>query len=299
MITEDKFATTYGDVEVMFDPEPHEYHIAIGSDSPIPLPSVSAITDYLPKFGLPKWYEKEAIKGMQELLRRSVRNGVSGDWSGDVVPVDMTTVGIDDPKFSFDLFAARGFGAEAIRDKKAALGTTVHAAFRGWIENGVHPNPKDYTGDVVGYIKSLAMLAKDLDGAVEVICCEQPIASKKYGFAGTPDLFCKLTKNVTLQTGGNQGPGKRPKFTEFKAGTSPLIDLKTSAQVYLSHQYQLTAYQLMLEELGLGTPDERFICLIKPDGAGYNLKSQRFNKSGFLGCLAVYDSEKRPQGWLG
>lgn len=298
-MSDDKFIQSYGDLEVIFEPEDHTYHLALGSDSPLKVPPVSEICDYLPKYGLPKWYEKEAIKGMQELLRRAVRNGPSGDWSGDVVPVDVTRVGIDDPDFTRNLIHEMGMGGEAIKNRKADIGTIVHSEFRGWAVNRISPSPENHSGETAGYVKSLRMFTDDIGDALEVILCEAPLASASYGFAGTPDLFCRFTKPVKLQTGGNQGPGKRPKFETFPAGSSPLIDLKTSAQVFLSHSYQLSAYELMLDECGVGEPSDRWIVLIKPDGAGYNVKPQQSRTLGFLGCLAVYESEKRPGGWQG
>lgn len=291
----DKFIRTYGDVEVIFEPEDHQYHVAVGANAPITVPSFSAVAEFLPKYGLPRWYEKEAIKGYQELLRRAIRGEVDNDG---LALVDLSRIGSDDPDFTRKLIHETGMGGEAIKDAKASIGTTVHSAFRGWVENGFVPSPADYSGEARGYIESLCMLIADLGDSVDPILCEAPLVSVEHGFAGTPDLFCNLTKPVTLQTGGNRGPKKRPKFTDFPTG-SPLLDLKTSAQVFLSHSVQTTAYALMIEELGIGSPTDLWVVLIKPDGAGYNVKSQDRKEATLRACLALWEAEKRPEGWMG
>lgn len=296
----DRFVRQYTGVDVMFEPEAHEYFLQFPEGQSLQVPPVSEILDYLPKW-LAAWAEANGIKGMQELVRRAIKNGPnSPDWqAGEVVPVDLSRLSLDDHKFNLGLIEGMGMDSTSIKNAAADRGTTVHAAYRGWVLTGVLPNPADYTGEVKGYIASLRMLCNALSGTYETILCEEPLCSVQYGFAGTPDHFVTLKRPVELQTGGNVGPGKRPKFTTFPAGIKPIIDLKTSKQVFMSHTYQLSAYELMANELSVGEPTHRWVVLIKPDGAGYNVKEQPDRIQGFLGALAIYNQEKRVDGWLG
>lgn len=295
-MTDDRFIQSWGDVDVLFNPEPHEYAIEMG-DGPKYIPSTSDILEFVPKY-LSAWGQKNGVKGMMELVRRSILDRVASE-SSDSALIDLSRFSLDDYDFNFSLIRDLGLDSDSIRDAAAARGTTTHAAFRGWVDNGVDPDPALYSGEVVGYIKSLRSLTSALAGKTETLLCEQPIASPLYGVAGTPDWLFRVTSPLKVQKGGNLS--KRPNYLDLKPGELCLVDFKTSAQVYKSHTYQLSAYEMMARELEI-VGDEvirRFVCLVKPDGEGVNFKEQVPAKDQFLAALCTYNAEKRPEGWNG
>lgn len=295
-MTDDRFIQSWDGVDVYFEPLEHNYQIEMG-DGPKPIPSVSEIMEYVPKY-LSSWGQKNGVKGMMELVRRSILDRVASE-SSDSALIDLSRFSLDDYDFNFSLIKDLGLDSDSIRDAAAARGTTVHAAFRGWVENGVDPAPALYSGEVVGYIKSLRSLTAALDGKTETLLCEQPIASPLYGVAGTPDWLFRVTSPLKVQKGGNLS--KRPNYLELKPGELCLVDFKTSAQVYKSHTYQLSAYEMMARELGIASDEviRRFVCLVKPDGEGVNFKEQPEASEQFLAALCTYNAEKRPDGWNG
>lgn len=294
---DDRFVTSWNGFDVMFDPEPHEYAIEMG-DGPKYIPSTSDILEFVPKY-LSAWGQKNGVKGMMELVRRSVLPYDEDPENPERRKIDLSRFSLDDYDFNFSLIKDLGLDSDSIRDAAAARGTTVHAAFRGWVENGVDPAPALYSGEVVGYIKSLRSLTAALDGKTETLLCEQPIASPLYGVAGTPDWLFRVTSPLKVQKGGNLS--KRPNYLELKPGELCLVDFKTSAQVYKSHTYQLSAYEMMARELGIASDEviRRFVCLVKPDGEGVNFKEQPEASEQFLAALCTYNAEKRPDGWNG
>lgn len=294
-MNEDKFVQSYENFDLMFDPEPHQYSVMLDDGETLEIPAVSDITDYLAKYLAP-WAQKIGVEGMQELLRRSVVAGNRPE--GEVLPVDFSRVSIDDADFNIGRIKDLGLDHKAIRDKAATRGTYVHAAYRTAVEHGIDPKPENYHGETIGYVKSVQKLTDVLKGRIETICCEQPVASLNFGYAGTPDHVFRVTEPFEICTGGVV----RRKYETLRPGDVVLLDLKTSKQVYMSHAYQLAAYEIALKELGLVEPGRelrRFIALIKPDGDGYNCKHQKDAINGFLHTLGIYNHEKRQEGWLG
>lgn len=295
-VATEKFVTGYSDFELWFESLAHAYHVHFNDGVVESVPSVSDITDYLPKW-LSAWAQRIGVEGSQELVRRAIRNGPGGP-GGEVVPLDLSRFSLDDSDFNIGLIQDLGMDFKAVKGRAADRGSAVHAAFRNWVENGILPNPTFYSGETAGYIASLRMLCETLEGYCESLLCERPIASVQYGYAGTPDWLMRVTERVQVCKGGEV----RRSYINLEEGEMWLLDLKTSSQVYMSHKYQLSAYELALRELMIvrpASPLKRAIVLIKPDGKGYNIKEQPECVSGFLGALHIYNSEKRPEGFCG
>lgn len=287
-----QYAGVGGEVHIDFEPTAHEYGIGPTPESLDKVPSFSDIAEFLPKY-LASWAQNCGIDGTLKVLDHAIiRRGVDGEAT-----VDLSRIPTDDRAFVLASIKKLRMDHDSVRDDAAMRGTMVHNAFAGFINNGFLPDPKDYgTGEAKGYIESLRMFCQAIEGNVDAILCEEPICSPELGAAGTPDLFCELKKS-RIQVGGSVGRNKRPKY-EDKSGRV-LIDLKTSAQVYVSHKWQLSAYQRMLRECGFAPPTTRAIVLIKKDGLGYNWKEQPLMPESAIKALVdVWNAEYRPEGWL-
>lgn len=294
-MTTDTFTTHYaglaGEVHIDFEPTAHEYGIGPSAESLEGVPSFSDIAEFLPKY-LAAWAQNCGIDGTLALLDSATIER----YDDGAAKVDLNRIPTDDRKFVLSRIKQLGMDHDSVRKSAADRGTMVHSAFRGFILNGFLPDPDDYSvGEAKGYIASLRMFCEAIKGRFDSILCEEPICSPSLGVAGTPDLFCEL-KSTRVQVGGNIGPGKRPKYDDV-AGRC-LIDLKTSAQVYTSHKWQLSAYSRMLTECGFAPPTERAIVLIKKNGEGYNWKPQpAISTEAIAALVRVWEAENRPEGW--
>lgn len=125
------------------------------------------------------------------------------------------------PYFLMEWIKAMGYNADIYMDKAANEGSQVHNAFEDII-NGHTVSCLDQFGKEL-YDKEVWMMilkcAEFLNQANPTECqSESQFVSQDYGFAGTIDLTCMI---------GDQ---------------RWMIDLKTSNNIYLSHELQLSAY---------------------------------------------------------
>lgn len=271
-----------------FDPEAHKYGIGVDMESLDAVPSASEVVGMLPKY-LAGWAQNCGIDGALAVVQRAtLRRGVDGEHLIDASRLDNRELVLQQMK-------QMRLDHDSKRNDAAARGTTVHSAFRGFVENGIMPDPNLYeTGEAKGYIESLRQFCTDIEGSFHKILCEQPVCSPSLGIAGTPDLYADLPSGVRVQVGGTFG--KRPKYDTVIGRV--LIDLKTSAQVYLSHTWQLSLYARMIEECGIQPPTSNAIVLIKPKGQGYNWKVQPSRAHVLESIVRVWEAENRPEGWL-
>lgn len=285
----DRFTTSYSNgIHIDFEPEGHTYGIGYTPDSLDHVPGVSEIVDMLPKY-LVEWGQGIGMDAAMALVRRAQTDA---DNDGNIL-VDTSRFSLDDRQFNIKEIRRLRLDHNAVRDDAAARGTTVHAAFRGWADHGVMPDPADYgTGEAKGYIDSLRQFCEAMQGNSETLLCERPVCSMEYGVAGTPDWLGVLNL-ANLCTGGEV----RKKHKTFMGLT--LLDIKTSKQVYLSHTYQISFYEKMLRECGvIPAQAQKCVVLIKPEGRGYNVKIQK-SKAHALGTLVdLYNAEHRPDGWI-
>lgn len=284
----DRFTTSYPNgIHIDFEPEGHTYGIGYSPESLDAVPGASELLDFLPKY-LVEWGQGIGVRGSMDLVRRAI---VDRDSHGNVL-LDTSRYSLEDEQFNVKELRRQGLDHNAIRNDAAARGSTVHAAFRGFIDNGVMPNPADYaTGEAKGYIESLRQFCEAIKGNVETILCERPVCSMEFGVAGTPD-WLGVVNAANLCTGGEV----RKRHAIFSGLT--LFDLKTSKQVYLSHTYQLSLYEKMLRECGvIPKQAQKAVVLIKAQGRGYNVKVQKSKAHALPSLVGLYNAEKRPDGW--
>jgi hypothetical protein len=168
-------------------------------------------------------------------------------------------------------FKRMGRDADRVRDEAAAFGKSIHAGLQAHV-TGRKLLPLDMPED---WHKTIEAGRRWIDAHVEeVYACEQPIASLKYGYAGTPDLYCRLVGQ------------KLPTF----------IDWKTTAAIYYSHKYQLAAYRKAGVETYGDRPANRMVLLFSKDVPGkvtpHPFRSQEADFAGFSYCLGLYNLQK-------
>jgi hypothetical protein len=109
----------------------------------------------------------------------------------------------------------------------------------------------------------------------EVIACEIPLVSSRYGFGGTADMYVRLKKS--------------------KGGGTAVVDFKTTKQgLSREHGLQAAAYGLLLIDNGYPV-DRRLVVWIKkhpPEKVGElyvrEYHDHREDRDGFLGALALF-----------
>jgi hypothetical protein len=297
----DRYTTSYaglaGEVFMDFDPTAHAYGIGPTPESLDAVPAAGDLCNYIPKY-LTSWGQRIGVEMGIEIRRLAQASGLpTNDWLHKMAAehgiTEVPANPYADPKFLQQIGRKLGLDHDSVRQKAADRGSMIHSAYRGFVLNGVLPNPGDYsTAEAKGYINSLRMFCQAIEGNFETILCEEPICSPSLGFAGTPDHYCHL-KRTRVQVGGNAT--KRPKFED--AFGRVLIDLKTSAQVYDSHKWQLSCYEQALVECGFEPPEKRVIVLIKADSEGFNWKPQESRVGGVKHLVGVWEADNRPEGW--
>jgi hypothetical protein len=163
-------------------------------------------------------------------------------------------------------FKRMGMQANAIRDEAAAFGKSVHAGLAAHLR-----------GDVLLDMglseawKATIQAGRDwLDANLsEVYAVEEPIASLKYGYAGTPDVY------------------------GLRRCRPVIVDFKTTADLYWSHAYQLAAYRKAAVETYGDKPAERIVLLFSKDEPGkvtaHTLAHHDRDFAGFGYCLGLYN----------
>jgi hypothetical protein len=105
----------------------------------------------------------------------------------------------------------------------------------------------------------------------EVYAVEEPIASAVYGYAGQPDVYCRLKG----------------------CKRACLMDYKTTGDLYWSHRFQLAAYRQAARETYGDRPADRFILHFSKDHPGkvtpYPLRHHDLDFAGWGYCLGLYN----------
>ena len=164
-----------------------------------------------------------------------------------------------------------GSQADVIRDEAAAFGKSVDAALTAFV-GGNRLVPLDMPDN---WRLTLEAGKRWLSEHVEeVYAVQQPIASLKYGYAGTPDLYCRL---------------RRQKLPTF-------IDYKATGDIYWSHRAQLAAYRQAGKESYPDRPAGRLILHLDKDEPGkvraYPLKHHERDFALFGYLLGAYNIMK-------
>ena len=136
-----------------------------------------------------------------------------------------------------------GMQADAIRDEAAAFGRSVHIALAAYARGDRLLDldlPEQWRATVEA---GRRWIDRNLD---EVYAVEEPVASARYLYAGTPDLY------------GRRAGRKTP----------CLIDWKTTGALYPSHRAQLAAYRQAAVETYGDRPAERIVVRLSKDVPG-------------------------------
>jgi hypothetical protein len=153
------------------------------------------------------------------------------------------------------------------RDRKADLGTAVHAAAEAYIKQIPRPRPPD---EVAAYVEGFYNFLEDHKPEYEL--AEATVYNRTESYAGTLDAVCRIPNRGTV-----------------------LIDYKTSSGVYPDHALQLAAYRYA-EFIGLpdGTEaqmpavDGAAVLWLNPDAdRGYDLIPVTADKRTFKSFLYV------------
>jgi hypothetical protein len=145
-------------------------------------------------------------------------------------------------------------------EKAADLGTLVHAHAHAHVLGGALPYDEEAAPFVAQHIAFLEAWRVDLDRHVEA--AELTVVSRKYGYAGTGDLWLHLPLAYDAVTG-------RTQFTAWNRRKLWLIDGKSSLKkpantVYADQPLQLAGLRYAEEAV---LPDESVVAVPKFEGA--------------------------------
>lgn len=157
----------------------------------------------------------------------------------------------------FKWLASKGWDeAEAIKTAAGDKGSRVHKAIQDLIEGkevfidakypSIHDEePKELSFEEYDAVLSFARWYKETKP--EILACEFAVWGD--GYAGTVDLLCRIGEDVYL------------------------IDFKTSAYIWPSHELQVSAYKHAIEIDRLGAPVELKLAILQ---VGYKMNKKRF-----------------------
>lgn len=233
-----------GKVELVFETTRHKY--TVGEDV---IPGVTTILDVLSKPALIYWSANQAA----EYVRDHLKPGVA----------------LDEVQINELYERARKAHTQKKTDA-GALGSLVH----NWVEDYI--NGKDpgvpVNEEMRGAVQRFLDWQKEHE--VEFLLAEQPIYSRKNGYAGTADFICTIDGKMWLG------------------------DLKTSNGIYDTYYAQTASYlQARVEEF----PEEAYEGIVvvrvgKKDG-DFEAKTKTYNEllpyqNLFLNCLGVFNDLK-------
>lgn len=170
------------------------------------------------------------------------------------------------------------------RDKAADRGTNVHKALEYWADNNVMPDPAVYPEHERGYVEALRAFL--LDSRAVPVASEVMVGSLEWGYAGRFDLIAELEGTVCTHY-TPKGRGDR----EEQVSGKWLLDLKTSKDVYASHQLQCAGYELAYRECYGEETDFQGVVQVSEDGR-YKLVKSRATIEHFQYLKFTYDSLK-------
>jgi len=170
-----------------------------------------------------------------------------------------------------------GMQADAIRDEAAAFGKSVHIALAAYARGDRLLDldlPEQWRATVEA---GRRWIDKHI---AEVYAVEEPVASERYGYAGTPDLYGRRV-------------GRK---------TPVIVDWKTTGALYPSHRAQLAAYRQAAKETYGMRPAERIIVRFSKDEPGrvatYPLGHPETDFALFSYLLGAYRILKTMEGGI-
>lgn len=242
-----------------FDEEKHKYKVTarwLGVDQE-PFPSVTTILNAVVPKELGWWGMTVGAAGVATMANDGFcaceyreRNG---ELSGD---------------YLVDELKRRGLTTNHRRDKRGAVGTSIHKALELFGSEGKIPELSSFAEEDRPRVSSMA--AWLLDEQPEFLGQEVRTASVTHRYAGTFDLRARM-----------------------KDGRVGLIDLKTTKNVYPQSAFpQLEAYEFAEIECGEEPTDFRAVLWLPLDGEAQLVESvDTFDN--FLSLLSIYRLNER------
>lgn len=260
----------------------------------VEVPSVTTVLGVLDKAALPWWGMKMGVEGVLELAKRGLIREMKveaplgtehaalmipgqGMVGSTMLPADVDNV--------VDLLNQFKLTVNHKRDKAGDRGQSVHDAFEAWAKDDIWPQPEVFPATERGYVEGLVRFLED--AAIEPGGTEIMVGSLEHGFAGRYDLRA-IMADSNLCT--KLYPKRADKY-ELVPGGSCLLDLKTSAGVYDTHEFQLEAYEAASVECGYTPTDFRAVIRVSADGR-YEFVQSKSTFEDFLGVKAAYDARE-------
>lgn len=271
------------------------------------VPSVTQVLGLLDKPALKWWAQKEAVRGVCELAMQygaddavfrdadALAEALIGAGGSATLPPDWHAVSTADealraaaglfvrvyeqqnctlpferPEDVLRLIRSSEVSITARMSQAAARGTTIHAAFEDYANDGKIPNPDEHPAEYRGYFIALAKAIVELQPRFHG--SEVVVGSKQHRYGGRMDHL------LTLRDESRRG----------------LLDLKTNAkgQAYpVEHGLQLAAYQGAACEMGMPEPDFRAVLAVGANG-NWDLVETSATPEQFYPLVPVYESLK-------
>lgn len=212
------------------------------------LDSVSSITGTLSKEALVAWAEDHGARGGAQAQRL-------GEL--DDIPEEEIILRV----------RALGLGASAKRDDGADRGHAIHTAFESLALTGGLPDTSTMPVQWRPWLQGAARMW--LATRPEAVAVEHMVCHRDLGYAGRPDLVCRL------------------------GGALTLLDYKTNkGKVYDSAHYQTRLYEMARRSMGL-EPVDRILIVGIDDTGSYQLVECEATEEDALALLHTFRSRKR------
>lgn len=251
----------------------------------VEVPSVTTVLGVLDKAALPWWGMKMGVDGVLELQRRGLIREMDGKLmipGKGMIGSTMVQAEVDN---IVELLNEFKLTVNHKRDKAGDRGQSVHDAFEIWAMDDIWPQPAVFPESERGYVEGLVRFLED--AAIEPGGTEIMVGSLEHGFAGRYDLRA-IMADSNLCT--KLYPKRADKY-EVVPGGSCLLDLKTSAGVYDTHEFQLEAYEAASVECGYTPTDFRAVIRVSADGR-YEFVQSKSTFDDFLGVKAAHDARE-------
>lgn len=212
------------------------------------------------------WKERMTCEGVAKLVT---------DWSGDPEVWDRSLGTLSDAVELRHALKEAALTADDARDRKATVGTNIHAVMEALAGIGEWPDLNAMPSEEQLYAK--AVMGWWETRRPQVLQAEQFVYSETHGFAGRFDL------RANLKYEGPEGESTWP---------CALVDLKTSSFIAPSMHVQLALYELGARECGIGSTAFQLVLQVKPDGTWREVLCKASEKDA-LSAIEVYRGAAR------
>ena len=169
---------------------------------------------------------------------------------------------IRNPSCLTTLFAEAKYAHKKRKEKAGDWGTILHKVIEEWIKDGKEPKLENEQKIVFDKFRKWAE-----DNKIRFLESEKHVWSKELWIGGIADMVIEMD------------------------GKKYIADIKTSSGIYDEHFFQMGAYNLCLEEMGLHKDIEGYIVInLKKDGSiDFKMAiDMEINKRAFKSALELY-----------